>query len=356
MLLSPLLIPLLQTGPVSSTLTQTATASGTVTPTITVSPAVIQAVQSTPIPPLYNIGSVITIILILLFVVGVPFILIRRFGVSLRYMLWGALAGFSSQMIVVPLVQQGIGSVLTIPTNPDDTTLLGLALIGSLVAGAVGALGFFLVCQLVLKFDDERTWVGAVMTGTGAAAVLLVINFALSSVTGLISSLQWPPSPSAINQLPDDVKVQLPDTVNAIKQLSGYEWIPALWFALTLGIVTIAAAVLVFAYFRRRDWTWLAAAVGLLLLVTASGNAYGGGNIVGYVLSGPLGVLNASIVLMLVDALLAYASIYFIRRLYEPPEVKAAAPAPATVVDAEPIMPDHSELETPSAPRRKRRR
>ncbi len=359
MLLSHLLAPLLQTGPISGTLNQTATASGTVTPTITVSPAVIQAVQSTPIPPLYNIGSVITIILSLVFVVGVPFLLIRRFGVSLRYMLWGALVGFAGQMIIVPLVQQGIGSVLNVPANPDIIMLLGLVLISSLVAGLAGVLGFYLVCQLVLKYDEERTWGGAAMTGAGAAAIWVALNLIFSSATGLVSALQWPPSPATIAQLPDAVKLQLPDTVNAIKQLSGYEWIPELWFGLTFAIATVAAAVLVFAYFRRREWTWLAAAAGLLLLVNASGNAYGG-NIIGYILSGPLGVLNASVVLMLVDALLVYASIYFIRRLYEPPEVKTApaiaAPGAAKVVDADQVMSDHPELELPKPTRRKRRR
>ena len=354
MLLSHLLAPLLQTGPVSDTLTQTATASGTVTPTITVSPAVIHAVQTTPIPPLYNIGSVITIVLSLVFVVGVPFLLIRRFGVSLRYMLWGALAGFAGQMVVVPLVQQGIGSLLNVPANPDNTTLLGLALIGSLVAGAAGALGFFLVYQLVLKFDDERTWVGAVMTGAGAAAVLLVVNIVLSAVTGLVSALQWPPSPAAIAALPDDVKVQLPDTVKAIAQLSGYEWVPEIWFGLTLGIVEIGVAVLVFAYFRRREWTWLAGGVGLLFLT------YGGGSIVDYFLNGALGTLGTTLAELLVWGLIAAASKYFIFRLYEPPEVKAApaiaAPSSANVVDAEQVMSDHPELELPKPTRRKRRR
>ncbi len=349
MLLSHLFIPLLQTGPVSGTLTQTATASGTVTPTITVSPAVIQAVQKTPIPPLYNIGSVIIILVCLLFVVGVPLLLVRRFGVSLRYMLWGALLGFASQMIVVPLVQQGIGTILNVPANPDSTTLLELTLIGSLIAGAAGALGFFIIYQMILKWDEERTWVGAVMTGAGAAAVLLVIQFGLSSIQGLVSSLQWPLSPSALNQLPDDQKAQLPDIVKTISQLSGYEWVPELWFALTLGIVEIAAAVLVFAYFRRREWTWLAGGAGLLFL------AYAAIGIVLYFLSGA-SALSISIAQIALYTLIAAAGIYFIRRLYEPPEIKTAAPAPATVVDSEAIMPDHSELETPTVSRRKKRR
>lgn len=343
---------LAQVGPVSATLTQSATAA--ITPVVTITDTRLAA-QFPPLPSLYVPVYAVLIVIGLLFAIGVPLLIARRFGTSFRFMLWGAAAGFASEELIIPIVGQQLIATFGLSANPDASSVLGFFLLLALISAAVLILGYYLIYQLILKFDDERSWDAGLMTGAGAGVVIFALTFLFSALGTVASSFQWPPTAEQIASLTADQKAQLPDVIKYYAQLSGFEPIPELWLGLCLAICTIAAAVLVITYFRRREWTWLAGAVGLLFLGS------GLGNVADYVLSPALGILGSSIAEIVLYTALAAVAVYLVFRVYEPPSAKPAL-TPATIVDsaATPtdaqIMTDHPELEAPKSTARRRRR
>lgn len=195
----------------------------------------------------------------------VGYVIHRRYGVSWKFFLYGALVFFLSQLITrVPAVQiiQGIIA----PSLQASPVLLYLWFFTlALTAGLFEGIGRYLGYRFLVK--EDKTWRVGLMFGAGHGgleSMLLVGGLALLSLVGIIALATA--DFSKMNLPPD----QLAQIEQQRQQLAALDWWMPLLGAYERFITIffhIGLSILVLQTFLRRSWLWLILAIAFHTLV-----------------------------------------------------------------------------------------
>lgn len=211
--------------------------------------------------PLLIASFAVAIVFDVIFPLVVGYIIHRRYQVSWRYFLYGALVFLVSQLLTRVPATQVIQIVYADALKSSQTLLYAWYVILAVTAGLFEAGGRYLGYRFLIK--DNKTWNVGLMFGAGHGgleSMLLVGGLALLSFIGIIA-LSNPNLPTA-NMTPE----QLAQVEAARQQVAGLAW----WMPL-LGayerFVTIffqiALSILVLQVFLRQSWVWLFLAIAL---------------------------------------------------------------------------------------------
>lgn len=191
----------------------------------------------------------------IVFPIVVGYYIHRRFGVSWRYFLYGALIFFLFQLITrVPLVQ--VAQAYLGPTLRSSQTFLYLWFaVLALTAGLFEEVGRYLGYRFLVK--NNKTWQVGLMYGAGHGGLESIL---LIGILGVVNVVVLMALPSGQSSQIDAARQQLFSLAWWMPLPGAYERFITLFFH-------IALSVLVLQTFLRHSFRWLLLAIALHALV-----------------------------------------------------------------------------------------
>lgn len=211
--------------------------------------------------PLFLASYVFAVAFEIIFPLVIGFLIWRRYHVSWRFFLYGALVFFLSQLLTrVPLVQL-TQYLLGAQLQSSQVLLYAWFVILALTAGLFEEVGRYLGYRYLIRKDF--TWEKGLMYGAGHGgleSMLLVGGLALLGLVNIIaiSAMDF----SQMNLPPD----QLAQIAQARQQIAALDWwmpLLAAYERFVTVFLQIAMSILVLQVFVQKSMRWLWLAVGL---------------------------------------------------------------------------------------------
>jgi uncharacterized membrane protein YhfC len=226
-------------------------------------------------------ASIVAILFEILFPLALAIFVHRRFGVSWRYFLFGALIFFLFQIISRAPAVLVIQNLIQPQLQASRPLLFAWLVILSLTAGLFEEGGRYIGYRWLMGRED-KTWSKALMYGLGHGgleSILLVGGLSLLTLINLIAL-----SSMNLQTLPEQQRAIITQQLTQLSALP--EWTPLVgaYERLFTLPVQVALSVLVLQVFRRGNfwWLWLAilahaavdlGAVGLSTMIVLQGMA-----------------------------------------------------------------------------------
>ncbi|MHB0857102.1 MAG: YhfC family intramembrane metalloprotease [Anaerolineae bacterium] len=215
---------------------------------------------------------IVTWVIAILIQIGFPIALAiwfkRRYDVTWRVFLFGALVFLVFQLILrVPAVQ--LISQALAPQLMASQSLLVLYLVAlAITAGLFETVGRWVGYRWLFRGREDYTWRNGVAYGIGHGGFESVILVGLSSLFSLVQAIQI--TTSSVEQLQQAYPELLPQALAAREQFMALSWSDPLWGGIERLLAMpfhIALSLIVLLVFTRKQGRWIWVALALHALV-----------------------------------------------------------------------------------------
>jgi uncharacterized membrane protein YhfC len=208
--------------------------------------------------PAVNSGLLVGMAATVVFVVAYPLALAvvahRRLHVGWRFLAYGAIVFFVSQLATrvpaVQLIQSAIGEQLKASQTLMWTWLVVLAL----TAGLFEEVGRYIGYRVFMR-REEKTWSKAIMYGLGHGGLESIVLVGGLTLIGLINL--WSIASGGLTQLPEDQRALAVKQIAALNAQPGWAALLSAWERLWTVPIQVAFSVIVLQVFRRGKLIWL---------------------------------------------------------------------------------------------------
>ena len=212
--------------------------------------------------PLVNSGFLLGMLATVVFVVAYPLVLAvvahRRLHVGWRYLAYGAIVFFVSQLATrVPAVQL-IQSAISEQLKASQALMWTWLILLALTAGLFEEVGRYIGYRVFMRRED-KTWPKAIMYGLGHGGLESIVLVGGLTLFGVINL--WSVASGGLAQLPEDQRALAAQQLETLNSQPGWAALLSAWERLWTVPIQVAFSVIVLQVFRRGKLIWLLWAV-----------------------------------------------------------------------------------------------